>query len=143
MLKLKSVTIPLRINYGMAIVDLPKLGLELLKLFSDQTVVGKVATAIHVNDNETIELLQTMAFKNIERRLTPEELYEIDGEKMDEFRDGMWTAIENFSGAHRKPLVQQIKAEVLASLLKQNSEESSSDLLPEPVSPPGLTPSVS
>jgi hypothetical protein len=143
MFTIKNTTIPLRITYGMAIVELPRLGIELLKLFSDQTVVGKVARALHVNDIETIDLLQVMAIKNIGRALSPEELDELDGPKMDEFRNCMWEAIENFSGAHRKTLVQQIKAEVLANLQSQTLEESSSVSSPEQESPPGITPSVS
>lgn len=136
----KSVTIPLRISYGMAIEKLPTLNIELLKMFSDQTVVGKLSEVLHVQDDKCLELLQLMCECNIKRRLTPEELDELDGVKMDEFRTAFWEAIENFSGAHRKPLIQQIRAEVLASLQKVNLNESSTNSLQEQESTPGSTP---
>lgn len=126
----------------MAISELPVLNIELLKMFSDQTVIGKITEILHINDDKTIELLQLMATKCAGRPLSPEDLEELDGPKMDEFRNAFWEAIENFSGAHRKPLIQQIKAEVFAQLQKLTSNESSTNSLPEQELTPGNTPSV-
>ena len=126
----------------MALRELPTLDVELTKMFSDQTVIGKITQVLHIDDEKTLQLLQLMATKNIGRPLTPEEIDEIDGPKMDEFRSAFWEAIENFSGAHRKPLLQQMQAEVHAALQKLNLNESSTTSLPEQESTPGTTPSV-
>ena len=139
---LKSTIVPMRISYGMALdpKELPKLGIELLKMFSDQTVIGKLTEILHVHDDRCYELLKYFIVRVHEREPNKEEHEDLDGPKMDEFRNAFWEAIENFSGAHRKQLVQQIKAEVLAALQKLNLEESSTISLQEQESSPGTTP---
>lgn len=139
---LKNTITQIHINYGMAVYskELPKLGIELLKMFSDQTVIGKLTEILHVYDDRCLELLKYFFVKVHEREPNEEELSDLDGPKMDEFRDAFWEAIENFSGAHRKQLIQQIKAEVLAALQKLSLEELSTTSLPEQELSPGNTP---
>lgn len=132
---------PVRITVGIAIHVFEKHGLDLFKLFQEGgDVAQKLTNTLHMDDSKLIALFKDLYIKVVGKEATPEMIESFGSEELDGIRNTIWDGVENFTSAHLRHLVKEIRHQVQKGLMEANLKDSSSDLLPEQDSLPGTTP---
>lgn len=121
----KGVKIPIRITYKQAMFDFKDMGLNILNLFKDETIIMTI-----MSDDETMLQVwysyvkkHASSFESAVEDLTPEDMHQ--------FKDAFWEAVVNFTAPAMRPILQSMMEQVkeaLASPEKSLSKRSSESL---------------
>jgi hypothetical protein len=104
--KYNNITIPVTFGYKEVMGDFKKMGLNLLKLFEDQSVM----TSIFMND----ELMLEVWFHYVKNYATSmdEAVEHLTPQQMHVFKEAFWQAVVNFTAPQMRPTLIALKAEL-------------------------------
>lgn len=132
---------PIRITVGIAVNVFDKHGIDLFKLFQEGSdVPQKLTNILHMDDGKLLLLFKDLYPKVAGKEVSAEMIDNFTTEDRDGIRNAIWDGVENFTSAHLRHLVKEIRHQIQKGLMEANLGDSSSDSQPEPDSTPGTTP---